>query len=204
MTDRQLRDEVMTFFLAGHETTSLLLSWGLFLLARHPRVQARLRQELTGIGDTLPTTEEVGKLAYLDAVLCETLRLYPPVWAMGRKAVRPVEIGGLHFGKGSTVLFSQWVLHRDQRYFEQPESFLPERWLDGLQQRLPRYAYFPFGAGQRICIGANFAMLEAGIILAMLLTRFGVRPMPGREPEAWPAFTLRPRSGVTLTITAPG
>ena len=202
MTDRQLRDEVMTFFLAGHETTSLLLSWTLYALARHPPVQVRLREEVArAIAGRRPTPDELASMPYLDAVLCETLRLYPPVWSMGRKAVRRIEIGGIHLEPGATMLFSQWLLHRDPRFFAEPESFLPERWLDGLQRRLPRYAYFPFGGGQRICIGANFAMLEAGVVLAMLLTRFGVQPVEGQDAQLWPAFTLRPRSGVPLRVT---
>lgn len=203
MTDRQLRDEVMTFFLAGHETTSLLLSWTLLLLSRHPAVQNRLRAEVTGALDGRPPAfTDLARLPFLDAVLCETLRLYPPVWAMGREPLADCEVAGHRVAKGTGILFSQWVMHRDPRFFNSPEAFLPERWLDGLQKRLPRFAYFPFGGGQRICIGANFAMMEAGIILSMLLQRFRFEPAPDREVEVWPAFTLRPRSGVHLAVTS--
>jgi cytochrome P450 len=200
MTDRQLRDEVMTFFLAGHETTSLLLSWTLYLLAGRPAVQARLREEVDAAGDGSPTVADLARLPYLDAVLCETLRLYPPAWAMGRKAVADCEVAGYHVPKGGSILFSQWVMHRDPRFFDDPDSFRPERWLDGLQKRLPQYAYFPFGGGQRICIGANFAMMEAGLVLVMLLQRFRVAPVHGREVVVWPAFTLRPKTGVHLVL----
>lgn len=202
MTDRQLRDEVMTFFLAGHETTSLLLSWTLFLLSRHPGAQDRLRTEAAGVLDGGPPAfADLAGLPYLDAVLCETLRLYPPAWVMGREPVEDYEVLGHRVAKGTGILFSQWVMHRDPRFFDSPEAFLPDRWLDGLQKRLPRFAYFPFGGGQRICIGANFAMMEAGIILSMLLQRFRFEAVPGREVEVWPAFTLRPRSGVHLALS---
>lgn len=204
MTDTQLRDEVMTFFLAGHETTSLLLSWTLYLLSQHPGIQARLRNEMqTALDGQPPTLAELGNLPYLDAVLCETLRLYPPVWGMGREPVSDCEVGGHPVAKGTSILFSQWVMHRDPRFFERAERFLPDRWLDGLQKFLPRYAFFPFGGGQRICIGANFAMMEAGIILSMLLLRFSFEPVPDHEVAVWPGFTLRPRSGVHLVTSKP-
>ncbi|HVH65042.1 MAG TPA: cytochrome P450 [Candidatus Acidoferrum sp.] len=202
MTNEQLRDEVMTFFLAGHETTSLLLSWTLWLLACHPAAQTRLRDEVTSTLDGHPPdVDHLAQMPYLDAVLCETLRLYPPAWVIGREPLADCEIAGHRVSKGTGVLFSQWVMQRDPRYFDSPEAFSPERWLDGLQKRLPRFAYFPFGGGQRICIGANFAMMEAGIILAMLLQRFRFGPIPNRQPEVWPAFTLRPRSGVHLLVS---
>jgi cytochrome P450 len=201
MTDTQLRDEVMTFFLAGHETTSLLLSWTLYLLSQHPGIQARLRTDIdVALNGRSPTLAELGNLPYLDAVLCETLRLYPPVWGMGREPVSDCEVAGHPVTKGTSVLFSQWVMHRDPRFFERPEQFVPDRWLDGLQKRLPKYAFFPFGGGQRICIGANFAMMEAGIILSMLLPRFRFEPAPDHEVAVWPGFTLRPRSGVHLRL----
>ena len=202
MTDLQLRDEVMTFFLAGHETTSLLLSWTLFLLSRHPAMQERLQAEVAAVLDGEPPAfVDLGKLPFLDAVLCETLRLYPPVWAMGREPLEDCELGGHRVAKGTGIVFSQWVMHRDPRYFQSPEAFLPDRWLDGLQKRLPRFAYFPFGGGQRICIGANFAMMEAGLILAMLVQRFRFDAVPERAVEIWPAFTLRPKSGVHLSLS---
>lgn len=202
MTDKQLRDEVMTFFLAGHETTSLLLSWALHLLTRHAGVQVRLRRELSdSLQGRAPTVGELARLVYLDAVLCETLRLYPPVWAMGRQPLADCVIAGHQVAKGTSILFSQWVMHRDARFFENPDAFLPERWTAGLQKRLPRFAYFPFGGGQRICIGANFAMMEAGIILSMLLQRFRFDPVADQQVSVWPGFTLRPRSGVHLVIS---
>lgn len=203
MTDRQLRDHVMTFFLAGHETTSLLLSWTLYLLAKERNTQARVRAELMDLEKQQLTAAAVANLPFLNAVLNETLRLYPPVFVMGRKLVNPCEVAGRRMPAGMSVLFSQWIIHRDSRYFDQADLFLPERWLDGLSKRLPRYAFFPFGGGQRICIGANFAMMEAALVLAVLLRRFAVEPVPGREPELWPAFTLRPRTGVYLKLLKP-
>ena len=201
MTDTQLRDEVMRFFLAGHETTSLLLSWTLYVLALHHDIQERLGQDIdAALRGRPPTLAELGTLPYLDAVLCETLRLYPPVWGMGREPVSDCEVAGHPVSKGTSILFSQWVMHRDARYFDQPDWFFPDRWVDGLQKRLPRYAYFPFGGGQRICIGANFAMMEAGIILSMLLPHFRFDPAPDHQVVVWPGFTLRPRSGVHLGL----
>src|SRR2546428_5321901 len=202
MPDAQLRDQVMTFFLAGHETTSLLLSWTLYLLSQHQVAQDRLRQEIgAALPGRPPTLAELGTLPYLDAVLCETLRLYPPVWGMGREPVSDCEVAGHPVTKGTSILFSQWVMHRGARFFEHPDLFSADRWVDGLQKRLPRYAYFPFGGGQRICIGANFAMMEAGIILSLLLPRFPVDPAPDHQVVVWPGFTLRPRSGVHLGLS---
>ena len=156
MTDRQLRDEVVTLFMAGHETTANTLAWVWYLLSSHPHVEARLHAELDEVLDGRPPTiDDLPRLAYTDWVVTETLRLMPTVWLLGREAIEPTEVGGYRVPKGHTLWMSQWVLHRDARNFEAPERFLPERWADGLARKIPRYAYFPFGGGPRICIGTT-------------------------------------------------
>src|SRR5262249_44187173 len=145
MTDRQLRDEAMTLFMAGHETTANTLAWAWFLLAQHPEAEARLHAELDAVlGDRAPTFDDLPRLPYAEHVISETLRLYPTVWLLGREAIEPTEVGGYRVPVGTTVYMSQWVVHRDGRFFEDPESFRPGRWEDGLAKRIPRYAYFPF------------------------------------------------------------
>src|SRR3954447_3709751 len=156
MTDRQLRDEAMTLFLAGHETTALLLTWAWYLLSEHPAVYANLAAELDAVlGGRAPAVADVPRLPYVDAVLQETMRLYPPAAMMAREARRDCAIGGDRVRRGTTILVSQWVMHRDPRYFDGPDTFSPDRWSGELAKRLPRYAYFPFGGGQRMCIGSG-------------------------------------------------
>ena len=203
MTDRQLRDEAMTLFVAGHETTALALTYALYLLAVHPGQQdvvaAELGQVLAGRDATFTDLE---RLKLTEAVLLEGMRLYPPVWSVGRQALVDVEIGGYLLPKGSTFFISQWVMHRDPALFEDPESFQPQRWADDAQRRLPRFAYFPFGGGPRICIGNRFAMMEATLILAVLAQRFSFETTPETKLDLLPSATLRPRSPVRLQITA--
>ena len=169
MSDQLLRDEVMTLFMAGHETTANTLAWAWLLLARHPEVEARLHAELDEVlGGRPPTVADLPRLVYTERVVTETLRVYPTVWTLGREATEPVELGGYRIPAGMTIFMPQWVIHRDARWYDDPEVFRPDRWADGLMQRIPRYAYFPFGGGPRICIGNNFAMMEATLILATI------------------------------------
>jgi cytochrome P450 len=203
MTDRQLRDEVMTLFLAGHETTANALTWTWLLLAQHPEVERRLLDEIAAvIKDRLPTAADAPKLRYADAVVRESMRLFPPVFAIGRQAIEPVEVGGYRFPRGATFLMVQWVVHRDGRFFDQPERFDPDRWLDGRTDDLPKYAYFPFGGGPRVCIGNAFAMLEAVLVLATVVPRFRLSLVPGQTIEPWPSVTLRPSGPVRVTLEA--
>ena len=191
MSDRQLRDEVMTLFMAGHETTANTLAWTWVLLSQHPEVEARLHAELDLVlGDRPPTVADLPRLKYTESVVNETLRVYPTVWVIGREAVEPVELGGYQIPAGTTVFMPQWVIHRDGRWFDDPLAFRPERWSDGMMQRIPRYAYFPFGGGPRICIGNNFALMEA-------------TPDPGddRPPVPARAGTATPRIVPLATIT---
>jgi cytochrome P450 len=201
MTERQLRDEAMTLYLAGHETTALTLTWSWYLLSQNPEAEARLAAEWKEVlGGRSPTVEDLPRLPYTEAVVSEAMRIYPPVYLIGREATRDLELGGYTVKKGSTVFMSQWVSHRDPRYFDDPDSFRPERWLDGLAKRLPKYAYYPFGGGPRVCIGNTFAMMEAVLILTTVGQRFRFTydgPVP---PELSPQITLLPRNGLPATL----
>lgn len=201
MSDKQLRDEVMTIFLAGHETTANALSWAWRLLAEHPEAENRLHNELGEVlADRPPTFEDLSRLRYADTIVKESLRLYPPAWAFGREAVEDCEIGGCHVPAGTQLIMSQWVTHRDPRYYDAPTEFRPERWADGLAERLPRYAYFPFGGGPRLCIGQSFAKMEAVLLLATMAQRFRLRPVPGEQVKPQPSITLRPRNGMWMVL----
>jgi cytochrome P450 len=199
MNDRQLRDEVLTLLLAGHDTTALTLTWALVMLAKHPSVVDRVDQEIrAALGDRPPTADDTRQLSYIEHVIAETLRMYPPAWAIGREAVRATEVGGQRVARGTTVLISPWVLHRDPRFWDEPESFRPERWSNGTA---PRHAYLPFGAGQRVCIGASFAQLEATLVLTTISQRFRLELAdPTREVEPWPVVTLRTRGDVPMRL----
>lgn len=201
MTDQQLRDEVMTMLLAGHETTALALSWAWFLLAKHPDAQARLQQEIDHVlSGRLPTAQDVEKLDYANRTVRETLRLYPPAWVMTRGAIEPVEIGGYVLPPGSNVIVSPWVTHRDARFFPRPEQFDPDRWTASGVQALPRFAYFPFGGGPRVCIGNGFALMEAPILLAAVAQRYRISLVPGQVAEPSASITLRPSNGVRVRL----
>jgi cytochrome P450 len=202
MTDAQVRDEAVTLFLAGHETTALALTYSLYLLAAHPSCQDRLADELAQVLGGRPAgLADLESLEYTDAVVLEAMRLYPPAWVMARQALTDVEIGGYRFSPGAEFVMSPWVLHRDPRNFEAPEAFRPERWQDDLAQRLPRFAYFPFGGGPRVCIGNRFAMMEAKLVLANALQRFRFEVTPQTELTLLPSVTLRPRHGLRLRLT---
>jgi cytochrome P450 len=203
MTPKQLRDETMTLFLAGHETTALTLAWTWYLLSENAAAEARLHEELRDVlGGRPPEVADLARLPYLHAVVSEVLRLYPPAYLLARTAIAPFSIGGYDFGPGETVLMSQWVMHRDSRYYDEPDAFRPERWLDGLADRLPPGAYFPFGDGPRRCIGQGFAMLESALVIATLAQQFQFRLAPGRPVVPEPLVTLRPKHGVSMTIRA--
>lgn len=201
MTDQQLRDEVMTMLLAGHETTALALSWAWFLLAIHPAEQAKIHCEvdrvLTG---RLPTAGDVPQLAYTNLVVREAMRLYPPAWVISRRAADEIEVHGYTLPSGSNVIISPWVIHHDERFFANPEEFRPERWATTDAQNLPKFAYFPFGGGPRACIGNNFALMEATVILAAVAQRFQVSLANGAKVEPMPSITLRPAHGVPVKL----
>ncbi|HEY4185214.1 MAG TPA: cytochrome P450 [Polyangia bacterium] len=201
MTDVQVRDEAMTLFLAGHETTALALTYALYLLALDPARQQRLAEELDrALGGRLPTLADLERLPYTEAVVLESMRLYPPAWGIGRQAQTEVEIGGWRYPRGAEFVISPWVVHRDGRGFEAPEAFRPERWENDLARRLPRFAYFPFGGGPRVCIGNRFAMMEARLVLAVAVQRFRFTPTAETSLSLLPSATLRPRHGLRLQL----
>ncbi len=201
MTDQQLRDEVMTMLLAGHETTALALSWAWFLLATHPAEQTKLHHELDRVlAGRLPTAADVPQLTFTNRVVRETLRLYPPAWVLSRRAAEDVQIGAYTVPAGSNVLVSPWVTHRDARFFPNPLAFEPERWTPEFEQSLPKFAYFPFGGGPRVCIGNQFALMEAAILLAAVAQRFEVAMVSGATVEPMPGITLRPAHGVHVRL----
>ena len=201
MTDQQVRDEVMTLFLAGHETTAVALSWTWYLLAQHPEVEARLGDEVSAVlGDRAPTVSDLPALRYADMVMTESMRLYPAAYALARQAARPTEAGGLPLAPGDVVIAPTWVVHRDPRWFDEPEAFRPERWAGDLARRLPRFAYFPFGGGPRQCIGNSFATMEAVLILAAIARRFRLVLEPGQRVTPLASITLRPRSGIQMRL----
>jgi cytochrome P450 len=199
--DKELFDEALTILLAGHETTAIVLAFCFYLLSLHSQVANRLADELERIlGDRLPTAGDLPLLRYAEWVVKESMRLYPPAYQIGREAIHDCEVGGYFVPKGTVVLPTQWVVHRDARWFERPEEFLPERWTDGFQQRLPRGAYFPFGDGPRTCIGSHFAMTESVLVLATLAPRFRFEAVSAEAIPLLPSITLRPRHGIRLRV----
>ena len=202
MPERLVRDQAVTLLLAGHETTALTLSWTWALLSTHPHVEERLALELRDVlGGRVPTVADLPRLRYTEHVVTESMRLYPPAYAIGREAVADCEIGGFHTPAGTTLFMSPWVMHRDARWFDEPDAFRPERWEAGLAERLPRFVYMPFGGGPRLCIGNRFAMMEATLILAAIARRFRLRLEPDRMPAPYPTITLRPQGGVRMRVT---
>jgi len=203
MTPQQLRDESMTLFLAGHETTALTLSWAWYMLSENPAAEARLHEELHGIlAGRAPELADFERLAYLRAVVNETLRLYPAAYIVARTSVAPCTIAGYDFPADTTMIMAQWVMHRDPRYFDDPEVFRPERWLNGLENRLPAGAYFPFGDGPRRCIGQGFALLESALVLATIAQKYRFRLVPGHPVIPDPLVTLRAKHGIRMIFDA--
>jgi cytochrome P450 len=204
MTDQQLRDELVTLAFAGHKTTAAALTYCIYLLAQDPAADARLGAELDEVlAGRLPGAGDLPRLTYTEGVVKEAMRLYPPSWGIGREAVADCEVGGYFMPRGTQVLLPQYVVHRDPRWYVEPEQFRPERWEGDLEERLPRGAYFPFGEGPRVCIGGHFAMLETVLILATLAQRFHWSLVPGRPVRPVrlvPSITLWPRPGIEVVL----
>ena len=202
MTDAQLRDELMTIFLAGHETTSNALTWTCYLLSQNPEVESKLHEEIDEVlRGRLPAFEDVARMKYTEMVLAESMRLYPPAWAIGRMALNDFEIGGYVVPKKSLVLMSQYVMHRDPRYFAEPLRFDPERWSPEAKETRPQFSYFPFGGGPRRCIGEGFAWMEGILLLATLAQHWQMRLAPNHPVELKPVMTLRPKHGMRMIVT---
>ena len=203
MTDKQLRDETITLFLAGHETTANALSWTIWLLAQHPEVEKKFHEEIDFVfAGRAPNVEDIPRLVYTGQVLTESMRLYPPAWGMARMVKEPVEVAGYKLEPGSGVALAQWVVHRDPRWFDEPEKFLPERWEGDLAKRIPRFSYFPFGGGPRQCIGNSFALMEATLILATIAEKFRFNLVKDHPVTPLASITLRPAHGIRATIEA--
>jgi cytochrome P450 len=200
MTDRQLRDEVTTILLAGHETTAVALTWAFYLLSQNPEAERRLQYELADVlGGREPGLADLEQLPWTRQVIDETLRLYPPVWGMDRSVHADDDLDGFHVPRGVSVLVSPWVMHRSPSLWSEPEAFRPERFAPGADE-VPRYAYFPFLGGPRQCIGSGFAMMEAQLLLATLAQRFRLELVPGTQVEPLPLLTLRPRYSVSMKL----
>jgi cytochrome P450 len=203
MTDQQLRDELMTIFLAGHETTANALTWTLYLLSQHPGIESSLIREIDSvIGSRNPKFSDVAELRFTEMVLSESMRLYPPVWAIGRLATVDCEIGGYFVPQKSVVVVSQYVIHRDERYYQNPLLFDPQRWIPDLRDTRPPFAYFPFGGGPRRCVGEGFAWMEGILLLATLLQRWRFRLVPDHPVALKPVVTLRPKYGMKMVVSS--
>jgi cytochrome P450 len=201
MTDQQIRDEAMTIFLAGHETTANALTWTWYLLSQNPEVETKLHAELEAVLHCgSPSFDDLQRLPYLMNVISESMRLYPPAWVIGRRAIEDYYARDFLIPAGSIVAMSQYVMHRDPRYYPDPEKFDPERWSPEARAQRPKFSYFPFGAGSRICIGEHFAWMEATLILAILCQKWNARLIPKHPVELRPTITLRPKHGMKMIL----
>lgn len=200
MTDVQVRDEAMTIFLAGHETTANALAWTWYLLSQSPGVEARLHAEVDAVlSGRTPTMADLPKLGFVEQVITESMRLYPPAWIVGRRAIGEYAVDGYTLPPRSIVLVSPYVLHRDARFFPEPDRFMPERWTPEFRQALPPFAYFPFGGGTRRCIGESFAWMELVLVMATLAQQWRLRLVPGHPVVPQPVVTLRLKHGLRMT-----
>ncbi len=213
MNDTQLRDEVMTIFLAGHETTANALTWTFYLLSQNPTVEDKMYEELCSVlgdGDAdkgnssynsrIPTIEDVPKLEYTEKVFRESMRLYPPVWGIGRQAINDYKVSKYVIPAGSVIFMSQYVMHRNPRYYSDPDIFYPDRWSKETMLQLPRFSYFPFGGGIRGCIGESFAWMEGILLLAMIYHQWKMHHDPVHRVGLQPLITLRPKYGMRMKL----
>lgn len=201
MTDQQVRDEALTLFLAGHETTANALTWTWYLLSQNPECERRLHEELdTVLQGRAATGADLPSLRYTEMVLAESMRLYPPAWAIGRMSKEAVELRGVRIEPGSICIASPYVMHRDPRWFSDPERFDPMRWTPEARDARPKFAYFPFGGGARLCIGERFAWMEGALLLATLAQRWRLRLAPGQKVEMLPLITLRTKYGMRMKL----
>jgi cytochrome P450 len=202
LSPAEVHDNVITLMMAGHETTASALAWTMYLLGDHDEAQRRLHAELDELGGRLPTSDDLPRLAYTRAVVSESLRLYPPAWMVGRSLSENIDIGGWHVPAGSTIAISPLVMQRDPRWFPDPDTFDPQRWLDARKDDVPRHAYLPFGTGPRSCVGEQFAWAEAVTVLAVLASRFTARIEPGHVVRPQYRLTMRPGNGIPMRLTA--
>jgi cytochrome P450 len=202
MTDEQLRDEAMTLFVAGHETTANALTWTWYLLSQHPEFAAKLHEEIdTVLEGKLPTAADAARLRYTEMVFAESMRMYPPAWTLGRRVLTDYQIGQYVVPAGSIVLMSPWVMHHDPRFFPDPFKFDPERWTPDAREARPKFSYFPFGGGPRVCIGEQFAWMEGALLIAAIAQQWTMRLAPGQRVEPKAMITLRPRYGMRMVLS---
>jgi cytochrome P450 len=202
MTDKQVHDEAITLFTAGHETTGNALTWTWYLLSQHPEVEAKLHAELDEVlGGRVPTMEDLPKLQYTEMVFSEAMRLYPPAWGIDRTVVEDFEVGGYVIPKGAVITLNQYAMHRHPRYYPNPSKFDPMRWTPEEKAKRPKFAYFPFGGGARMCIGEQFAWMEGVLVLATLAQRWQARLAPGHKVGTQPLITLRAKGGMPMRLT---
>lgn len=201
MSDLQLRDELMTLFLAGHETTANALTWTWYLLSQHPEVEGRLHDELHRVlSGRLPQADDLPQLVYTEKVVAESMRLYPPAWIIGRRTLGEYEISSYRLPANTLILMSPFIMHRDERYYPEPLRFDPERWTPEAKAARPKFSYFPFGGGSRQCIGEAFAWMEGVLLVATLAQRWRLRLLPGHPVATRPLVTLRPKFGMKMTV----
>jgi cytochrome P450 len=201
MTDQQLRDEAMTLFVAGHETTANALTWTWYLVSQHPDVEAKLHNEIDSVlAGKLPAAADVAQLRYTEMVFAEAMRMYPPAWVLGRRVLSDYPIGQYVVPSGAIVLMSPWVMHHDSRFFPDPFRFDPERWTPEQRESRPKFCYFPFGGGPRVCIGEQFAWMEGALLIATIAQRWKMRLAPGQVVEPKAMITLRPRYGMRMIV----
>jgi len=199
MTDEQVRDEALTLFLAGHETTANALTWTWYLLSQHPEIERRFHDEIDAVlGNRAPEFADVPQLRSAEMILAEALRLYPPAWAIGRKAKGAFELGGVEIPAESICILCPYLVHRDPRWFPEPEKFDPERWTPQARDARPKFSYFPFGGGARVCIGERFAWMEGVIVMAAIAQKWRLRLQPGQRGEPLPLITLRVKNGLRM------
>jgi len=201
MTDEQLRDEIITIFLAGYETVANALTWTWLLLAQNPEAEARFHAELDRVlGGRTATMDDLPQLRYTEMVFAESMRIYPPAWAMGRQSTAPVALGPYRFPAKTYFFFSQYVMQRDPEYFPDPLSFDPERFTPEAKAARPRFAYFPFGGGGRQCIGESFAWMEGVLLLATIAQKWRLRLLPDQQIDVQPKITLRPKYPIHMRV----
>jgi cytochrome P450 len=201
MTVRQLRDEVITFLLAGHETTAVALTWTWYLLSQHPEIADRLQREVTAaLGTRPPTLADLPNIPFARMIVEEAMRLYPPVWGIGRQTIAPDRIGGYQIPAGAVINLSPWITHRHPAFWDDPDRFDPERFTPERVRARHRFAYFPFSGGPRLCIGETFALVEAQLIVAMMAQRYRLALVPGTVVRPEPHLTLRPHGGLPVTV----
>jgi cytochrome P450 len=201
MTDKQVRDEALTILLAGHETTANALTWTWYLLSQNPDAEAKLHAELDRVlAGRLPTLDDLPQLRYTEGVFAEALRLYPPAWAIGRRAKQSFSVGEYKIPARSIVLMSPWVVQRDARWFSDPLKFAPDRWASGENEARPKFSYFPFGGGARVCMGERFAWMEGVLVIATIAARWRLRMTPGQRVDTKARITLRPRYPMRMIV----